>query len=197
MPLTVSVRVPIEDSVEWDPWLTTELGIQAERLGLGYDGGETYEKFEIFDFTGDAEQVELAVANVLREHGVRRAVTRKGRKITVAAEVGRWLCSYNPVDSAYARAMQRLVREVSADPKLVEWRAATGLRKVGFQESHQPGRPVTFWDHQDEGEVELTHFTDLTILDEEPTTAKADEVARAHLQEVLEAVAEHLGHPLP
>lgn len=197
MSVTVSVRVPIEDAVEWDPWLTTELGVQAERLGLGYDGGETHGKFEVFDFTGDAELVEQAVATVLGEHGVRRAVTRKGRKVQVAAEAGRWVFSYNPVDSAYARAMQRLVREVSADPKLVDWREATGLRKVGFQESHQPGRPVMFWDDQDEGEMGLTHFTDLTILDEEPTKAEAEEVARAHLQKVLEAVAEQLGHPLP
>ena len=197
MSVTVSVHVPIEDAVEWDPWLTTELGVQAERLGLGFDGGETYGKFEVFDFTGDAEQVEQAVTTVLSEHGVRRAVTRKGRKITVAAEVGRWVFSYNPVDSAYARAMQRLVREVSADPKMVEWREATGLRKVGFLESHQPGRPVVLWDDQEEGEMGLTHFTDLTILDEEPTKAEADEVASAHLREVLEAVAEHLGAPLP
>lgn len=197
MSVNVSVHVPIGDAVEWDPWLTTELGIQAERRGLGFDGGESYGKFEVFDFTGDAEQVEQVVAAVLGDHGVRRAVTRKGQKITVAAEVGRWVFSYNPVDSAYARAMQRLVREVSADSRLVEWRAAAGLRKLGFQESHKPGQPVMFWDDQDQGEVGLTHFTDLTILDAEPTKDEANEVASAHLQEVLEAVAEYLGHPLP
>ncbi|MGI3785914.1 MAG: hypothetical protein ACRYG2_34655, partial [Janthinobacterium lividum] len=129
--------------------------------------------------------------------GVRRAVTRKGRKITVAAELGRWVFSYNPVDSAYVRAMQRLVREVSADPQMVEWREQGGLRKVGFLEVHQPGRPVMFWDDQDEGEVGLTHFTDLTILDEEPAKTEAERVARGHLRAILEAVAEHRGHPLP
>jgi hypothetical protein len=197
VPVNVSVRVPIEDAVAWDPWLTAELGVQAERLGLGYDGGETYGEYEVFDFTGDAEQVEQAVSTVLGERGVRRAVTRKGQQVEVVAEVGRWVFSYNPVDSAYARAMQRLVRRVSADPKMVEWREAAGLRKAGFQESHQPGRPVVFWDDEDEGVVELTHFTDLTILDAEPTNAEAEEVAGAHLHEVLQAVAEHLGHPLP
>jgi hypothetical protein len=193
----VSVLVPIEDAVAWDPWLTTELGNQAERLGLGYDGGEESGPFEVFDFEGDPEVVERAVIDALGTHKISRPVSRAENRITVAALEGRWLVTYASQDNAYGKALRRVTREVAGQQDLARWFAGTGLQKVWFHESHAPGRPALFPDEQEGGELYLMHYTDLTILDEKPSRAEAERVAREHVQDVLEAVAEHLDRPLP
>lgn len=193
----VSVRVPIIDAVTWEPWLTTELGVQAEKFDLGYDGGEESGKYEVFDFTGEPEQVEQAVVLTLVAHGVHRPVTREGRRVTVAPETGRWLVPLTAQDTMYGKALHRVARELERDERLADWFAGTGLRKVMFHESHRPGQPARFSEDQEDGELLLSHGTDLTIMDGKPSKDEAEKVAREHLREVLEAVAGHLGKPLP
>lgn len=195
----VSVRVPIEDAVAWDPWLTTELGVQAEKMDLGYDGGEEEGQFEVFDFTGDPAQVERAVVLALAGRGVDRSVTRKGTRVTVGGVAGRWLVPLAPRSTVYEKALHRVAEELCSDQDLSAWWASTGLRTLTFHESNQPGRPTIVHGEQEDGELYLMHFSDLTILNEEPkpTKAEGEEVARKHLREVLEAAAEHLGKPLP
>jgi hypothetical protein len=199
--MSVSVLIPIEDAVAWEPWLETELGVQAGKFGLGYDGGEEDGPFEVFDFTGDPEQVERAVGLVLVAKGVRRKISRADNFVTVEAQDGRWLAPLASKDTQYGKALHRVAREVSRDDKLTRWLAETGKSTIRFHEAHEPGRAALFpgSDYEGSGEVYLMHFTDLTMVNEDPrpTKSEAEKVAREHVREVLEAVAEHLGHPLP
>lgn len=196
----VLVRVPESDAIEWEPWLTTALGEQARALDLGYDGGESDGRFEVFDFEGDPALVEQAVVTALRQHGVRRRTKRTGHTVSIAGVADdRWLLPLSPKDHPYEDAMHRVAREVSADPELREWFSGTGRTTIRFHESHEPGRPALFPGpgYEEDGELYLMHFTDLSIVDDAPTKAEAERAARDHIQDVLRAVAGHLGHPLP
>lgn len=197
--MSVQVRVPIEDAVAWDPWLTEELGKQAERLGLGYDGGEEEGAYEVFDFEGDVDKVVQAVHAALstQKPQIIRGLRTEGNTLTLDGTPGRWLVPLTPQDTAYGKALHRVARELERDPALAEWLAGTGLRKVMFHEAHRPGSPAHFPDEPEDGELLLYHGTDLTIMDRTPTRSEAEEVARRNLLEVLEAVAEHVGKPLP
>jgi hypothetical protein len=196
--MSVLVRVPIADAVAWDPWLTEELGDQAQRLGLGYDGGEEDGPFEVFDFEGDPAQVEQAVLAGLKTAGVHRTITRESNVITVARNPDtRWLVPLSPKSGAYDKALHRVAKEMSDDAELKAWFVGTGMTAIQFQESNTPGRPALFHDSDEPGVIFLMHYADLTIVDRTPKKAEAEQVAREHLHSVLTQVAGHLGHPLP
>ncbi|WP_091179254.1 hypothetical protein [Microlunatus flavus] len=199
--------MPIVDAVEWEPWLESQFSRAAHAAGLGYDGGEEEDDFEVHDFfdgdnAAEVGVVQRLVLDVLTRRKKPRTVTATGSgEVTVAeAPDSPWLRALIPSDHSYLRAVHRRAKAACSDPQLRDWWSESGYKGLWFQlrPLEQPKRPWPF--SREPGQIlfTLAAVAELAILDEErPARAAVRAAAEQTIDAVLRQTAAHLGRPLP
>jgi hypothetical protein len=199
LPVTVHLKVPIVQAVQWDPWLTDNLGQAAERAGVEYDGGEEEGTFEVFAFDGTtAEQVRDIASEVLASSGEKATVTVTGdHEVTVVLAPSDWLVPLMSGQEPYPRAIRKLGRETAAKPEFAAWWSGTTYPTLLFHQAHDAhGRNTwSFTDTDDDPpQLIVTAQLDLSILNiDKPARGEAARVAKENLGTVLATVSKHLG----
>lgn len=180
--MSVDLRVPITDAVEWEPWLTEALSVGADESKVGYDGGEEEGRYETHMFMeADVETVKAVAEGVLCAKGVsRQVIITSDSQVTVAGGADDWIV---PIRGAgKARTVKKLCRELNADQGLVTWFRSDG----GDQRFLFAVGPIDGWNfvwlpgggEAREGDVFVMAPTD-------------------DVREILTHLAEFLGRPLP
>jgi hypothetical protein len=199
----VNLLIPLADAIEWDEQLTESMSEEADRLEIGYDGGEEEGRYESHLFLETDAQTVVAVARAaLARHGLGGHLRIVSPTEVVlepdSSQTRAWL-EVQSLPGPYGRAVKELCRSLNARQQNGTWLHERDydlltIRQVpgGAAPPHFQGAPAD----GSPGELFVIAPVDLSIY-EPRSQLDARAVARHNMLLVLEQVASHLETSLP